>query len=101
MVSVHGAVVLFNYCSADTQCTASVYFGLPTTEAALPLMTDSTPETTSNAILSGGLSLRDINDIMQVIGVYALLLGVIAIVILEVVELRFLKKLKGKKRRAH
>jgi hypothetical protein len=101
MVSVHAASVLFGYCAGDTGCTASVYFGLPTVPTLPPVTIDSSSSLTTTSYVSANVfAMRDIHALVQVTGLYALLLGVTVLILLEVAELRLLQNRPKKARRA-
>lgn len=101
MVSVHGASVLMGFCVGDINCTASVYFGVPQTfEVPTVMISQNVSLSTPIMVSSSSIGLQDVHAIVQVVGVYALLLGVIMILLLELAELKLLRKSLKKKRRS-
>jgi hypothetical protein len=101
MVSVHGASVLMGFCAGDINCTASVYFGVPQTfEVPAVMLSQDMPLSSPTMIAGSSVGIQDVQAIVQVVGVYALLLGVSMILLLELVELKLLRKSLKKKRRA-
>jgi len=99
MISVHTAAVLTTYCSGNTACLGGVYFGVPAYQTTLPVMaTDiaySSPTVISEA--NRGFTFADFHLIVQAVGLYALLAGVLMIIALQIIELKNVNKLFKRK----
>jgi hypothetical protein len=93
MVSIHTAGILFMYCAADNQCMANVYFGVPEHNAQPLVSTFNTiPETTTTFVEAGQSTLfSDIHAIVQVTGLYLILIGIVTLLLLEFTELKYLR----------
>jgi hypothetical protein len=89
MVSLHTAAVMFGSCAEKTQCLASVYFGVPD-NTTIPIMTDLTQvSNSSSAFVLGNttFSITDIYTVVQVTGLYLILLGIVGLIIFQLNKL--------------
>lgn len=94
MVSVHTAAVTFLFCAESGQCLANVYFGVPN-QSTISLETDlggvsGTTNVVANA--DAPFVFSDIHALVQAVGLYLLLIGVTVLILLELKELKLLKK---------
>lgn len=92
MVSVHGAGVLFSFCQANSQCLASVYFGVPnsyvpTTSIDMVVSGSSSNVLTEDAPVTVAWS--DMHGVVQVTGLYALVIGMLLYLLLGLKDMSF------------
>lgn len=93
MVSLHTATVMFGSCAEKTQCLANVYFGIPA-NTTIPVMSNLTQvSNSSEAFVLGGttFSVADMYTVLQVTGLYLILLGIVALIIFQLNKLPFLR----------
>ena len=92
LVSLHTATVMFGSCAEKTQCLANVYFGVPQ-NTSIPLMSDLTQVSNSSVAFVLGntaFSITDLYTVVQVTGLYLILLGIVALIIFQLNKLPFL-----------
>ena len=85
MVSLHTAAVMFGSCAEKTQCLANVYFGVPQ-NTSIPVMSDLTQVSNSSVAFVLGdtsFSITDLYTVVQVTGLYLILLGIVALIIFQ------------------
>lgn len=99
MLSVHTATVLTTYCSGNTACLGNVYFGIPAYQAIVPVMATGIAFSSPTAVTetTRGYTFADFHLVVQSVGLYALLVGVLTIVVLQVLELKNVNKLFKRK----
>ena len=93
MVSLHTAAVMFGSCAEKTQCLANVYFGVPE-NTTIPVMSDLTQVSNSSVAFVLGntsFSITDMYTVVQVTGLYLILLGIVALIILQLNKLPLLR----------
>jgi hypothetical protein len=95
-VGAYLLVFLFGACNTNLSCSASVYFGLPQTEFVAPDISLAVKDTTVAVSPHRGVSFSDINEVVQIVGLYALLIGVFMLIVLELKELKLLKSRRRK-----
>ena len=98
MVSVHTAALTAARCTAG-ECMASVYFGIPPHTAELRMPEQyNTGLSTESYVNSPSVTFADVNVIVQTVGLYALLLGVVLVLMFEIAELQVLRRMYRKQR---
>jgi len=93
MVSIHTVGVLFVFCEVGNQCLANIYFGIPENNT-IPLVSDfSMVSGTTEAIVGFSQSsiFSDIHAVVQVTGLYLILIGIVTLLLLEVKQLRYVR----------
>lgn len=95
MITVHTAAVLTTFCSSNVACLGGVYFGVPSYQATVPMVVIESALSTPTAVTQAGVgvSFADVHLVVEAVGLYALLLGVIVLILLQILELRNLRKL--------
>jgi hypothetical protein len=100
IVGGYSAAMLMGSCEANVACSASVYFGVPSTQFNAPNISMSTRDTTVMSVSEGGFSIATFHNVIQITGLYLLLLGVSMVIALELKELKLLSK-KSRRKGAH
>lgn len=93
MVSLHTAAVMFGSCAEKTQCLANVYFGVPE-NTTIPILSDLTQVSNSSVAFVLGntsFSITDLYTVVQVTGLYLILLGIVALIIFQLNKLPILR----------
>ena len=93
MVSLHTAIVMFGSCAEKTQCLASVSFSVPL-NATIPVISNLTMVSNSTVafnIRNTVFSMSDVYTVIQVTGLYVILIGIVALIILQLDKIPFLR----------
>jgi hypothetical protein len=97
MITVHTAAVLTTFCTSNVVCLGSVYFGVPSYQATIPMVAMESGLSTPTVVVTEGVSFADVHLVVEAVGLYALLLGVFLLILLQILELRNLRKIFNQK----
>jgi hypothetical protein len=98
-VSIHTAMVTFGSCVEKNRCLASVYFGIPEVEP-LPLAVDLGEAANSTLSLPNQAAVfttATLFTVIQITGLYALMIGISGLLLFEFLKLFRLFTRKGKR----
>lgn len=93
MVSLHTAAVMFGSCADKTQCLASVSFSVPL-NTTMPIMSNLTMVSNSTTAFNIGntaFAMSDVYTAIQVTGLYLVLIGIVALILLQLNKIPFLR----------
>jgi hypothetical protein len=95
-----GFIGSFSFCAISQSCPATVLqFSAATHPRPQALQLDTAYSTKAVSTTPSAISTEQIVRIIQIIGTYSLFIGVLYLLILEMLELHYLKALVPKKRK--